>query len=471
VRRRVGVIGGGISGLTAAYRLIQAHPGAPIEVVLFESQDRLGGVIQTDRSQGVVLEGGPDSFLRRKPEAISLAMELGLEDRLMSTNPQIRGSYIFHQGHFYDIPPGVRAGVPTRIDTLWGTEILSLGEKMRIWGDLVLPRRRVTSDVALGSLLRYRFGRGYVERIAAPLLAGIYAGDIDQLSTAATAPELLLYQSRGPSLIREAQRAIQSRTTTTSSSASVFASLSTGVATLVEALAAVVRERAIVHVSTPVTEVLGDSDAFQVKTAGGLVEDVTDVVAAVPAYQASSLLTGLSEEARAILKGIDYADLAVVGAVYRTDSIPRSLTRTGFLVPRGEGLQMTAATFVRAKWDYPDSTNLVPIRGFFGRAGQASVLQKSDDEIAAIFREEMGFIMGITDAPLYTRVFRIPQGMPQYHVGHRARMDALQRELQSLPHLKLIGAYFDGVGVPDCIRHATQAVKSLLEDSVVPATH
>lgn len=465
MKRRVAVIGGGISGLTAAYRILQTPDARDVEVVLYESADRLGGVINTDVSQGVVLEGGPDSFLRRKPEATALIRELHLDDQLMGTNPHVRGSYIFHRGHFHDIPQGVRAGIPTRFDTLWGTELLALGEKLRLWGDVILPRGPVLPDQSLGLLLRYRFGDGYVDRIAAPMLAGIYAGDIDKLSTAVTAPQLLTYQLRGRSLIREAGATAVSmgNASTAGSPSSMFVSLVGGVSSLIEALTEAMRGRITLNLSTAVASVSGGPKGYEVKAKEGSSLEVSDVIVAVPAYQAAQLLTFLDDETRRLLSSIPYADLAVVGAVYSAAAFPRPLTRTGFLVPRGEGLQMTAGTWVRAKWDYPDHTDLIPIRGFFGQAGQRALLNQSDEQLLSIFREEVGFILGVTDLPQYARVFRVPQGMPQYLVGHQDRVQRIRAAQTRWPGLQLIGAYFDGVGVPDCIRHANQAASELAE--------
>ena len=172
--RRVAVIGGGISGLAAAYRLLQESP-EPLELLLIEASGRLGGVIQTDRSQGVVLEGGPDSFLRRKPEALQLSEELGLGSEVIGTNPNVRGAYIFYNGRFHDIPEGVQAGVPARLEGLFKSELLNQPEKFRLMADLALPRLPFEEDMALGRLLRYRFGDAYVDRIAAPMMSGIYA--------------------------------------------------------------------------------------------------------------------------------------------------------------------------------------------------------------------------------------------------------------------------------------------------------
>ncbi len=470
--RRIVVVGGGISGLTAAYRIIREMGPRAVELTLLEASEQFGGVIATDASQGVVLEGGPDSFLRRKPEAVQLAQDLGLGREIIGTNPNVRGSYIVHRGHFHDIPLGVRVGVPTRLDTLWTTELLSLAEKMRVWGDLILPRKPISSDVAVGTLMRYRFGNGYVDRIAAPMLSGIYAGDIDRLSAQATAPALLTYQARGRSLIREAEHEAKkvpvSGDNSPKAPSGLFVSLLRGVGSLVDALVVALESKASLNRESPVQSITYQSEGFALTLRDGRTFEATDVVLAVPAYRAAQLLTFWDRDARRLLAEIPYADLAVIGAVYAPNAFSRPLARTGFLVPRGEGLEMTAATWVRTKWAYPDDVPLVPVRAFFGRADQQGLLDQSDQAMMETFRREMGYIMGVTDEPRYTRVFRIPQGMPQYLVGHRERAHRILNEAARWPGLKLVGSYFDGVGVPDCIRRANQAAVEVAQAAREP---
>lgn len=459
--RRVVVVGGGISGLAAAYRLLQESPEA-IDLVLIEASERLGGVIQTDRSQGVVLEGGPDSFLRRKPEALQLSEELGLGAEVIGSNPNVRGAYIFYNGRFHDIPDGVQAGVPIRLEGLFKTELLNQSEKFRLMADLALPRLAFDDDIALGRLLRYRFGDAYVDRIAAPMMSGIYAGDIDLLSCAVTAPQLLKLQRRGRSLIQESQKeAARAPRPTPAASGGIFGTLARGLGSLVEALESRVRSQARVLLGSPVETVIRTEDGYQVTLANQETLEARDVIIAVPAYQAARMLSFWDDGERALLADIPYADLAVIGAVYQPTAFNRPLNKTGFLVPRNQVAEMTAGTWVRSKWNYPDTVDLVPVRAFYGRAGDVSLLTKADDAMLSQFRQDMGYIMGVTDAPQYQRVFRIPQAMPQYLVGHQHRAAAIRQAAQRWPGLRVIGSYFDGVGIPDCIRHANQAAVEL----------
>ncbi|AEJ38605.1 protoporphyrinogen oxidase [Sulfobacillus acidophilus TPY] len=469
---RTVIVGGGISGLTAAYRLVKEGVGHR-EVWLFEKDTRVGGVIQSDVQDGVVLEGGPDSLLLRKPEAVELVREVGLGDTLIGTNPKVRGSYIFRRGRFHEIPAGLQVGIPTGLDTIWKSDLLSWQEKSRLLWDFILPRQPIGEDIALGRLLRYRFGNGIVDTLVAPMLAGIYAGDIDQLSTWMTVPQLLEFQARDRSLIRAAYRAYKAQPKPTASpSASsggirgIFATVSDGL----EHLARQVAERitqygGVIHTGQAVEAVEAHGPhQYAVILADGRHIDADQVLLAVPAHIAARLVQSWNRDLAEPLEEIPYADLAVIGAVYRPTAFSRPLDKTGFLVPKTEGLGMTAGTWVRSKWDYPETVEWVPIRAFYGRAGDTTLLSLSDDALLARYRQELAFIMGVTDSPEYARVFRIPRAMPQYVVGHKSRVDRLRNQLTRWPGFFLTGSYWDGVGIPDCIRLATSVAHTMRQE-------
>ncbi len=460
--KRVAIIGGGISGLSAAYYLEPYALAGDLEVHLFERQERLGGVIETDTSQGVVLEGGPESLVRRKPEAADLCRALGLGAHLIGTNPKARGAYIFHRDRLHPIPAGVAAGVPTDLQALWRSGLLSWTGKARATMDLVLPRSREPSDRGLGQLLAQRFGRELVNVLAEPLLSGIYAGRADDLSTAATFPQLLEYQAKSRSLILAYRQARASTPTSSSPAPSMFLTLDQGMATMVDALLASLKT-SLIHLGLAVTQVKREDPRWRLDFAKGqsLLADV--VIAATPAYVTADLIGSLSLSATRLLQGIDYANLAVVVAVYDPKAVPMVLDGTGFLVPRGEGLQMTACTWTQTKWATP-SPRGVPMRMFFGRAGGEDVTQFSDDRFHALVLQEAKATMGIGRPPDYFRVFRWPRAMPQYGVGHAERIWQIRQALsRDLPGLFVAGSALQGVGVSDCIRQARQATDAALE--------
>lgn len=464
--RRIAIIGAGITGLTAAYRLEAWARDHRVAVSVFEAKGRPGGIIRTTRMAGVVVEGGADSFLTRKPEALQLAYELGLGGDVIGSNPKARGAYIFHRRKFHPIPRGIVYGVPTDLDALRKSGILTSWGKWRVLGDLVLPGQAIDGDIALGQLLRHRFGNQWVDRLAAPILSGIYGGDVDHLSLEAIAPAVAGWLRRQKSLIRAAQKSVAEESLKRATAHfsvgpdSMFATLAQGLSTLVEALAARLQWTRLRY-QTAVTRIEPvPGGRFRLFTNSG--DEIADaVIVTVPAHAAASLLSFAPVVAEHLGR-IPYADVAVVGAVYRPQAITLRMDRTGFLVPGGQGVQLTAATWVRAKWAYRNDTPYVPLRTFYGRAGQPSVLHRSDAEILDWHHEDLKATMGIDADPIEAAVFRIPQGMPQYLVGHRDRVNQITQRLNAWHGLILAGAAYDGVGIPDCIRQGTSAAQRVM---------
>jgi oxygen-dependent protoporphyrinogen oxidase len=464
--KRVAVIGGGISGLTVAHQLEPYARSGRIELHLFEAKNVLGGVIQTDRDHGAILEGGPDSLVRRKPEAADLCRTLGLGSHLIGTNPKARGSYIFHRGRLHPIPNGVIVGVPTDVPALWQSGLLSWRGKLRASLDLVLPARRPDGDQGLGELLSRRFGHEVVRVLAEPMLSGIYAGRADLLSTAATFPQLLEMQSHARSLILAHRRA-KAHAGPEKKPESPFLTLDGGLYRLIEALAGSL-EASLLHLSLPVQQVnrvkpqIGDSDApsWRLDFSHGQSLTVDAVVSALPAYQTAEFVRPLTVTAAELLAGIEYANLAVAVAIFDPRALRRPLDRTGFLVPQGEGLEMTACTWVESKWGVPAPAG-IPLRVFFGRAGGEDVTQWSDAKFREVLGRELRVTMGIDSDPTYLRIFRWPRAMPQYAVGHPERMWQVRQLLADIPGFFAAGSAWQGVGVPDCVRQAQQTADSV----------
>lgn len=448
------VVGGGISGLVAAYTLREQDPTR--DIVLLEASHRVGGKIVTDRSKGYVLEGGPDSILRRKPEAVELAVALGLTP--IGTNPESRGAFIYYQKKFFPIPAGIQAGIPTDIKALLKSRLLSWSGKFRAAGDFVLPRiSQPDQDMALGRFLRYRFGDEVVDRLAAPMLSGIYAGNIDQMSLEATFPQFKDLEREAKSLVlgsRKRQRAAKPQ------GGSIFASFAGGLESLTEALAAAMSTSIEIRYGSHVSRLEAAVDGVRV-TAGDDVILARGVVLATPAFTASTLIGHQSPMVAHVLSEIHYPDLAVVGAVYPPGAIEVPDHKTGFLVPAQPGMRMTAATYVSSKWHYPGVPEGQVVRAFYGRAGE-DILTLSDDQLLELYDQEMSRIFPQLGTPLYRKVFRHPQGIPQYQVGHVRKMAAALTQLrQEWPEVVLAGAYINGVGIPDCVRRARQAVLEL----------
>ncbi len=447
------VVGGGISGLAAAHALMDKFPKS--EVVLLEASHRVGGKILTDRSHGYVLEGGPDSILRRKPEAMDLSQQVGLTP--LGTNPSARGAFIYYRQKFFPIPAGVQAGIPTDIKALLASRLLSWPGKFRAGFDFFLPAMtKPDQDVALGRFLRYRFGDEVVDRLAAPMLSGIYAGDIDQMSMEATFPQFKQLEREGRSVVLESRRRQRPRTPNPES---LFVSFPGGLESLIEALVAYMT-RVELRYQTPVDRLEPTADGVRVMIGNQQIE-AQGVVLAVPAFEAGRMIQEMSPMTANVLEEITYPNLAVIGAVYAPGSIPIPDHKTGFLVPHQPGMRMTAATYVSSKWHYPGVPDGHVVRAFYGRSGE-DVLKLSDNELLDLYHREIASTFPGVDGPLYQRVFRHTRAIPQYQVGHVRKMQAVLSQMRhESPQVALAGAYVEGVGIPDCVRRARQAVQEL----------
>lgn len=457
---RVIIVGGGITGLAAAWRLERWARSGAIQVELWEASERLGGAIRTHRQGGWVVEGGPDSLLRRKPQAERLCQEVGLGDALIGIHPAHRGSYIYHRNRLYPIPAGLEVGIPTRLGPLLRNPLLSPWGKVRAAADLIRPGLKPGEDIALGALLSHRFGRQVVERLAEPLLSGIYAGDLWNMSTAATFPQFLNWARQSRSLLRAAGKA-RGRRPTAPGAESPFVTVASGLQTLVERVAEQLSATRVVR-GRPATEVIDASGRFRLKGSDGSEAEAEAVILATPSWASAPILAKAYPQASQALQGIPYTNLAVVGLVFDHAAVPRPLDRTGFLVPRGEGLEITACTWVSAKWAYANPPSEAVFRVFLGRA-HTDVLAHPDGRLLERALSDLEVVMGRFAAPpLWSKVFRVERGLPQYLVGHRARVQAARQAVSRTPGLFLAGAALDGVGIPDCIRQGEEAAAAVL---------
>lgn len=470
------VVGGGIAGLAAAHRLVtdaQAR-AAGVTCTVVEAQARLGGKLQTDVVDGCVVECGPDSFLAAKPWARDLCAALGLADRLIATRPG-RGVYVAYRGRLRPVPDGLALAIPTRPDLLVRAGLLSPADALRAAADLFLPRGREAADEPVGRLLRRRLGAAVVDRLAAPLLAGIYAGDADALSAQATFPQLCQWERRHRSLIlaglaqRRASRAAQARRphdgAGAPAGAPVFLSLAGGMAELVGALRAALQHRAVLLAGTPVTRIVrpqAREAAYALHLGDGRVLRADAVVLATPAFVAADLLAGLVPAAAAVLREIPYASTAAVTLAYRRADVAHPLDGHGFVVARGEPLQITACTWVSSKWPGRAPPGVALVRCYLGRAGDDAIVAAADATLVETARRDLRAVLGLEAIPQVAHVARWPQAMPQYTPGHLARLAAVERALADQPHLVLAGAGYRGVGIPDCIRQGQEAAAQVL---------
>ncbi len=451
--RRVAVIGGGVSGLTVAYRLTMLRPQP--EVVVLEAGERSGGKIRSIRVGGLELPAGADSFLARKPWAADLARELGL--RLVS--PSMTGTYLWTETGLVRFPKQAAFGIPGDVGDVLRWPGLSGRGRRRALLDLVKAKRRSGGDETLGSLLRRRLGNEATDRAIAPLLAGLFAGNIDRLSVAATFPDLREWEREQGSLIRGSQAA--SRGAEKRSREPMFLAPQGGVDRLVGALADRLGPRVRTGAAAETLEPRGE--AWLVGVAGGERVEADVVVMAVPAPAAARLLRIPAPSAASELDGIDAASTGVVLLVYEPGSQTALPEGTGFVVPR-ELAPMTACTWLSSKWSLGAEDRRAVVRCYVGGAGDEDVLDAPDEDLVQACARHLTAVLPLPATPEHSAVVRWPKAMPQYEVGHLDRVARIRAALP--PSVFVAGQPYDGVGIPDCVRAAgrvADAIEALLQ--------
>lgn len=463
-RQRAVVVGGGIAGLTAAYRL---HRQAPdLTVTLVESSPRLGGKILTEHPDGLVIEAGPDSFLSAKPAATQLCEELGLGDDLVGTSEAGGGTYILRDGRLEPLPEGISGLVPTRARPLLRSGLLSTRAKLRLGLEVVVPPRRGAGDESVAAFVRRRFGVEAYERMAQPLLSGIYAGDAEQLSLLATFPRLRESERTHGSLIRgmlAQRRAAAPRPAGPAAPRrSAFLSLRRGLAELTDTLADAL-DGADVRTGLAATAVAWRGDGrWALHLADGSVLAADALLLATPAWASADLLDELAAALAATLRGIPYTSTATITLAYRRADLGDLGAGRGFVIPRVEDRELTAVTWVTSKFPGRAPEDLALVRGFVGRAGREGAVALDDDDLVARMRRELREILGLGAEPVLARVYRWPRALPQYTLGHLERVAAIERHVAELPGLELLGSAYRGVGIPDCIQSGSDAAARAL---------
>jgi oxygen-dependent protoporphyrinogen oxidase len=457
--KRVVIVGGGISGLAAAHRLLELGL-ASSQITLLEAGSRLGGIIKTEHRDGFVLERGPDSFISDKPEAVALAKRLGIESRLIGTNEEFRRSFIVRNGRLRPVPEGFQLLAPSRIWPFISTDIFSVPGKLRMAVDLLLPRKPAngSDDESLASFVRRRLGREALERMAQPMVGGIYTADPETLSLRATLPRFLDMERNHRSVILAMLRQGQAQKTGTSGARySLFLSFDRGMEVLVNALAEVIPN---VRLNTRIEGLTHDSGTWRIKADSGETFEADAVCLALPAYVAARLLRSASEPLAANLNAIKYASTATINFAYPRAAIEHPLNGFGFVVPFIEKRALLACTFSNVKFSGRAPDGHVLLRAFAGGALQPDIFALDDLEtrVEADLRE----LLGIKGRPLFTETAKWERSMPQYEVGHLDRVIQIENEVNRLPGLTLVGNSYRGAGIPDCIRSGEAAAESLV---------
>jgi oxygen-dependent protoporphyrinogen oxidase len=461
------VVGGGIAGLAAAHRAVEwsRERSRSIELTLLEAADRLGGTIQTERRDGFLVECGPDSFLSEKPWALALCKRLGIEDRLVRTDDRFRVTYVVFRGRLHALPEGFQLLAPTRLWPFLSSHLFSWSGKLRMALDLALPREG-DPDESLGAFVRRRLGREALERVAQPLVAGIYTADPDELSLAATMPRFLELERKERSLIlalwRAARRASAQHAGASGARWSLFVTFADGMEELIRALAHRLPPDAV-RLKEAVTGISREGGRWRLATASDAAYTADAVVLAPEAHQVARMVRYLDPALAHLLEGIPYASSATVTLAHRRADIRHPLCGFGFVVPQIERRPIIACTFSSVKYPGRAPSGHVLLRVFMGGALNEGILGGGDETLIATARTELAELLGARGEPLFTRVARYVKAMPQYQVGHLARVEAIEEALRHHRGLVLAGGAYRGVGIADCIRSAEEGAVKVLE--------
>ncbi|MGA2457817.1 MAG: protoporphyrinogen oxidase [Terriglobales bacterium] len=464
--KRIAIIGGGISGLSAAHTIEEKRQsGTPVEYVLFESSPRLGGVLVTDRVDGCLVEAGPDSFLTEKPWAADLCRKIGLGDQLIGSNDAERKTYIVAKGRLVVMPDGLMFMVPTKIMPTVFSPLFSLRTKMRMAAEWFHPPRKASNDEdeTVAQMVERHYGSEMVDLLADPLLSGVYGGEASQLSVRAVLPRFADMESKHGSLGRAMLAARRKMGAAPNVPARpLFTSLKDGMQQMTDALVARLDANAL-RKSSLVQSVIRQDDAWTV-SAGYQSDQFDAVIIATPTHAAAAVLQAADENLSREMGEIQYSSSVTITLGY-DEKVRRSLPPGfGFLVPRSEGRRMLAATFVHNKFPHRAPENRAIVRCFLGGARDEQILQSSDEEILEIVRRELWQIISLNAEPLFARVYKWKSAMAQYSVGHLERLQRIEALRQKLPGLALAGNGYSGIGVPDCVRSGAEAAGKILAE-------
>ncbi|CAN5594397.1 protoporphyrinogen oxidase [soil metagenome] len=455
---RVLVIGAGISGLAAAVEL----KSRGVDVRVLEASDRAGGPIFTEYHDGFTIDAGPDSFLSTKPGGLWFADRLGIVDQIVSTRPDGGGTFIVHDSQMQPLPEGITMLVPTQFRQILESPLLDLKGKLRLLADYFIPARSGDDDESVANFMRRRVGQQAFERLADPLLSGIFAGDAEKLSILSTFPRLREAERRHGGLIRAGLAARRSAANSPQPAGrhTPFVSIQGGLGSLIRAAIQHIGSQQVIF-NCPVETIDAIHGGYRVTVRSGNSFEADGIVIATPAYAAAMLLAGLAPSASAQLATIPHVSSATVSMAFNESDISVVGGGRGFVVPRVEGFDLTAATWSSRKFAGRAPAGKVLLRGFVGRAGNEGPAFLPDDQLIEVVRRDLAAITGISAEPLFARIYRSHNGMPQYHVGHNKLVQEIETLVAWIDGLSLVGAAYRGVGIPDCVAYATGSAARL----------
>lgn len=464
-KKRVVIVGGGITGMTAAYYLQKQlkEQNLPVEIELIEASERLGGKVQTVRKDGFVIERGPDSFLARKMSATRLAEEVGLGDKLVYNSSG--QSFVLVKGRLHPMPGGAIMGIPTKMAPFITSGLFSPVGKLRASLDLVLPKSGKNEDQSLGEFFRRRLGDEVVEHLIEPLLSGIYAGDIDKLSLMSTFPQFYAVEQKYRSLILGMNKSMpktpKQTTDKTSKSKGMFKTISTGLESLVDEIESRL-DGVYVQKGVRVNQINKNEQKYILKLDNGNTVNADSIVFAAPHKELPKIFTDYHFfNAFEVIPSTSVANVAMA---FPKEAIKTDIEGTGFVVSRNNDYRITACTWTHKKWGFSTPEGYALLRCYVGKPDDEEIVSYSDDEIKEIVLTDLNKIMNIDSKPEFSYITRWHNAMPQYTVGHKLRFETVTKEMKKdLPGVFLAGSSYEGLGIPDCIDQGEQAVVNVLE--------
>jgi oxygen-dependent protoporphyrinogen oxidase len=477
-RERIAIIGGGITGLACAHRVFELtkHLPNPPEIILFEAASVAGGVISSLNLNNAIMELGPDSFITEKPWALDLCQRLGLTNQIIPTQEAKRRTFIASGNKLHPLPDGFVMLAPTKLLPFATSPIISLRGKLRMALDILIPKRKIAegqnADESLADFVTRRLGKEALDRIAQPMISGIYTADPTKLSVTAAMPRLPKMEEEHGSIIKALLKRNQNSSGTAGARYSLFVSLDQGLSLLIKTIIKNLPEgflrlntKVAEIVRTPCKTIEGQNpkkSVWQIKLQDGSTCDATALIVSTPAHQSAKLLESVDPNLSTKLNAIPYASSAVVNLLYEKKATAGIIDGFGFVVPACEKRAILACTISSNKFANRAPEGYVALRIFLGGAMQPESYALSDDQMLKAVKTDLRDLLGITAEPVSHKISRYPLSMPQYHLGHLALVKEIGEASKDLPNFALAGNAFHGVGIPDCIHSGEIAAEQIL---------
>ncbi|MHB8828552.1 MAG: protoporphyrinogen oxidase [Syntrophales bacterium] len=456
--KKIAIVGGGISALACAVSLKEKG----FDFTLFEKENAVGGKLFTEKIGGFTIEGGPDSYLPEKIWSVQLIKKVGLADRMLCSNDERKGTFIYSGGRLHPLPEGVMLMVPTMIMPLAKSRLISWPGKMRMGMELFVPPRKDTKDESLAEFVTRRLGRECLEKIAEPLVAGIHTSNPDNMSVLATFPRFVEMERKSGSLIKGMVAAMKRMPPPNPAGPRMtyFMSLKGGMRELVQGCVSYVGAERI-RTGVAVVSVEKKENGYRLTFSDGSTAEFDSVVIATPAYITKEILGKLDEELCGRLSAIAWSSSATVSIAFRKEDIKKPLPGFGFIVPRVENRRINACTWSSVKWSHRAAEDVTLIRSFVGGGHHEELVSLDDESLLAIVLEELRELIGIAAPPVFSKVYRWFQGMPKYTVGHLERIAAIDEKCGTHPGIFLIGCSYHGIGIGDCVNSGFEAAVAI----------